>query len=110
MRAADIPVLSLEDPASGAAAKLRARSRARSRKIAPRRSCSAAPAWPISPPSCSVEFGVPVIDGVAAAVKQAEALVALGLTTSKRGAYARPLAKPYHGALQSFAPQAIATA
>ena len=47
------------------------------------------------------EFGVPVIDGVAAAVKQAEALVALGLSTGKRGAYARPLAKPYHGALQS---------
>jgi len=47
------------------------------------------------------------IDRVAAAVKQAEALVALGLTTSKRGAYARPMEKPYHGALQSFAPQAI---
>ena len=42
-----------------------------------------------------------------AAVKQAEALVALGLSTSKRGAYARPLEKPYHGVLQSFAPQAI---
>ena len=38
------------------------------------------------------------------------ALVVLGLSTSKRGAYARPLEKPYHGALQSFAPQAIATA
>ena len=36
------------------------------------------------------EFGMPVIDGVGAAVKQAEALVGLGLTTSKRGSYATP--------------------
>jgi allantoin racemase len=40
---------------------------------------------------------VPVIDGVAAAVKFAEALVALGLKTSKRGDYARPLPKRYEG-------------
>jgi len=40
---------------------------------------------------------VPVIDGVAAAVKFAEALAALGLTTSKRGDYARPLPKRYDG-------------
>jgi allantoin racemase len=37
-------------------------------------------------------------------VKQAEALVALGLTTSKRGAYAAPLVKRYEGALAEFAP------
>ncbi|TIM51278.1 MAG: aspartate/glutamate racemase family protein, partial [Mesorhizobium sp.] len=53
-------------------------------------------------------FGVPVIDGVGAAVKQAEALIALGLSTSKRGAYANPLAKPYLGALKSFAPGTVA--
>jgi len=40
---------------------------------------------------------VPVIDGVAAAVKFAEALAALGLRTSKRGDYARPLPKRYDG-------------
>jgi allantoin racemase len=40
---------------------------------------------------------VPVIDGVAAAVKFAEALAALGLKTSKRGDYARPLPKRYDG-------------
>src|SRR4051812_47914548 len=38
----------------------------------------------------SQKFGVPVIDGVAAAVKQAEALVGLKLTTSRRGSYAFP--------------------
>ena len=42
-------------------------------------------------------LGVPVIDGVAAAVKFAESLVSLGLGTSKHGDYARPLPKTYVG-------------
>jgi allantoin racemase len=36
---------------------------------------------------------LPVVDGVAAAVKLAESLVSLGLTTSRVGSYARPLPK-----------------
>jgi allantoin racemase len=36
------------------------------------------------------QLGVPVIDGVGAAVRFAEALVSLGLQTSKVGAYAPP--------------------
>jgi allantoin racemase len=39
-------------------------------------------------------LGVPVVDGVAAAVTLAEALVSLGLTTSKVGTYASPEPKP----------------
>jgi allantoin racemase len=46
-----------------------------------------------------------VIDGVAAAVKQAEALAGLKLTTSRRGAYASPAAKDYSGILKPFAPK-----
>lgn len=42
-------------------------------------------------------LGVPVIDGVAAAVRIAEALAGLGLMTSKRGDYATPLDKEYAG-------------
>jgi allantoin racemase len=53
----------------------------------------------------SLKFGVPVIDGVAAAVKQAEALAGLKLTTSRRGAYASPAAKDYSGILKPFAPK-----
>ena len=45
----------------------------------------------------SQRLGLPVIDGVAAAVKFAEALVALGLRTSKAGDYAEPLPKAYLG-------------
>jgi allantoin racemase len=39
------------------------------------------------------KLGVPVVDGVGAAVKLAESLVGLGLTTSRTGSYARPLPK-----------------
>ncbi|ADG98001.1 Asp/Glu/hydantoin racemase [Segniliparus rotundus DSM 44985] len=39
------------------------------------------------------QVDVPVVDGVAAAVKLAESLVDLGLTTSKHGSYARPREK-----------------
>src|SRR4051812_21087202 len=50
------------------------------------------------------EHGVPVIDGVAAAVKLAESLFTLGLKTSKRGGYATPLHKSYIGAFGPHSP------
>jgi allantoin racemase len=49
-------------------------------------------------------LGAPVIEGVTAAVKWTEALVALRLSTAKRGDYARPLAKRYDGVLAPFSP------
>ena len=49
-------------------------------------------------------IGVPVIDGVAAAVKFVEALVGMGLQTSKVGDLAWPLPKTYTGALAHMAP------
>jgi allantoin racemase len=50
-------------------------------------------------------LGVPVIDGVAAAVKLAEALVSLRLGTSKRGDYALPPAKAYTGLAAPYSPR-----
>jgi allantoin racemase len=47
---------------------------------------------------------VPVIDGVVAAVKFAEALVGARLFTSKHGDLAFPLPKPYAGAMAGYAP------
>jgi allantoin racemase len=41
----------------------------------------------------SAALGTPVVDGVAAAVRLAETLVALGLTTSRIGSFAKPLPK-----------------
>lgn len=50
------------------------------------------------------ELNVPVIDGVSAAVKLAEAVISLKLKTSKAGSYAFPIAKPYTGIFHSFSP------
>jgi allantoin racemase len=47
-------------------------------------------------------LGVPVVDGVAAATRLVESMVALRLRTSKRGELARPLAKPMAGLLEGF--------
>jgi allantoin racemase len=46
------------------------------------------------------ELGLPVIDGVSAAVKMVESLVALGLGTSKHGDLDYPIEKPLSGAFQ----------
>lgn len=48
-------------------------------------------------------LGLPVIDGVAVAVKLAEALLGAGLTASKHGDAARPQAKAVTGAMAAFA-------
>lgn len=53
----------------------------------------------------SDQLGIPVIDGVSAAVKFIEALVGLKLSTSKKGDLAYPLAKPYSGILSLFTPR-----
>jgi allantoin racemase len=51
--------------------------------------------------------GVPVIDGVAAAVVQVEGLVRLGLGTSKHGDLAWPPEKTYTGSLAHLAPKRL---
>ena len=104
IRAANIAVLSLEDPNWGARDRLRSeivRAIAEDNAEAIVLGCAG---MADLAHTLSREFGLPVIDGVGAAVKQAEALVGLGLETSKRGAYAAPVAKRYDGALAEFAP------
>ncbi|WP_311969803.1 aspartate/glutamate racemase family protein [Pseudomonas baltica] len=54
------------------------------------------------PARVSERVGLPVIDGVAAAVKLAEMLVELGLRTSKHGDLAYPLAKGFAGRFGHF--------
>ena len=54
----------------------------------------------------TAEIGAPVVEGVAAGVKLAESLVALGLGTSKRGDFAYPLSKSYGGRVQHLSPNA----
>jgi len=55
--------------------------------------------------SLAAEFAVPVIDGVAAAVVLAEGLAAIGLKTSKRGGFAKPVMKDYSGLFARFSPK-----
>ena len=93
MRAADIPVLALEEPGGNARQKLLkeiTRAIREDRCEAVILGCAGMAnltAW------LTEETGVPVIDGVAVAVRMVEALIGAGLSTSKVGAYARPLAK-----------------
>lgn len=105
VRSAEIPVLALEAPDSDAAYQVRdevKRAIAQDRAECILLGCagmSDLAKW------LSSETGVPVIDGVAAAVKLIEALVGLGVTTSKAGAYAFPLPKPYSGDFARFQPE-----
>ena len=107
VRAADIPVLSLEDPQSNARDRLRNEIDAALREDRAEAIVLGCAGMADLSIELRKEFGVPVIDGVAAAVKQAEALVALGLSTAKRGAYASPVRKTYSGALRDFAPDIL---
>jgi allantoin racemase len=50
------------------------------------------------------QLGVPVVDGVAAAVAAVEGLVRIGLSTSRIGGYAHPPAKAYQGLLAGYRP------
>lgn len=108
VRAADIPVLSLEDPQSNARDRLRNEIAAALREDKTEAIVLGCAGMADLTQDLRQEFSIPVIDGVAAAVKQAEGLVTLGLSTAKRGAYASPLHKPFLGLLSSFAPQELA--
>lgn len=93
----DIPVLNLEDGGDAMVQQIEDAARsalARDRSGAIVLGCAG------MAPLCatlSERLGVPVIDGVAVAVKFAESLVALGLRTSKLGDYAPPLPKRFTG-------------
>jgi allantoin racemase len=105
VRAAEIPVLALDDPASDDVAKIEAeieRALHDDRAEAVILGCAGMTDLAAM---LTRKFGVPVIDGVTAAVKLIEALIGLGLRTSKIGGYALPLPKSYAGAMAPFAPK-----
>src|SRR3954464_12971189 len=104
VRACDVAVLDLEKPGSGAEAKLDAEI-ARALERGAEAIVLGCAGMADLAAKLSQKFGVPVVDGVAAAVKQAEALVGLKLTTSRRGSYALPSPKDYTGLLAPFAPR-----
>ena len=100
----DIPVLALEECGEDTVALIEAAARtalAQDRSGAIVLGCGGMAALC---GTLQARLGVPVIDGVSAAVKLAEALVGLGLRTSKRGDYAPPLPKRWAGWAAGLAP------
>lgn len=95
VRAAEIPVLELETPAAYAriADECR-RARDEDGIGALVLGCGGMAEWA---PELGRELGLPVVDGVTAAVKFVESLVALGLGTGKLGDGAYPPPKRYTG-------------
>ncbi len=105
VRAAEVPVLALEDPGSGARAQINAEITAALRDDRCDAIVLGCAGMADLARSLSVQHGVPVLDGVACAVKLAEGLAALSLCTSKSGPYAAPVPKTYRGLFASMAPQ-----
>jgi allantoin racemase len=102
VRACELPVLSLDDPASEAAAKIGAEIELAKQQDKAEVIVLGCAGMADLAALLAARHGVPVIDGVASAVKLAEALAALGLKTSKVGAYGLPRPKPYLGTLAPF--------
>ena len=102
VRAAEVAVLDLEDAASDAYAHISDEIRAALNEDRAEAIVLGCAGMTDLAGRLSREHGVPVIDGVGAAVKLIESLAALGLKTSKRTTYAVPRAKAYAGHLPKF--------
>jgi allantoin racemase len=100
--ACEVPVLALEDEASGGRERLSDEIRRAKREDGAEAIVLGCAGMADLAASLTREHDLPVIDGVVASVKLAESLVALGLRTSKLGAYASPLAKPFTGMFAQF--------
>jgi allantoin racemase len=105
VRAAEVPVLALEEPGSNARVTIEEEiGRALAEDGAEAIVLGCAGMTDLAR-DLERKAGVPVLDGVACAVSLAESLVRLGLRTSKRRTYAAPLAKPYAGEFKRFSPR-----
>ncbi len=104
VRAADVPVLALEEEGSAARRTIEAEMlRALAEDGAEAIVLGCAGMTDLAR-DLEGKAGVPVLDGVACAVGLAETLARLGLRTSKRNSYAPPLAKAYRGEFAKFSP------
>ncbi len=104
VRASDVPVLELEMYNSGARRKISdeiARAVAEDKAEAIVLGCAG---MADLASSLSREHGVPVLDGVACAVRLAETLSGLGLRTSKVGGYSFPVPKRFAGFYEPLSP------
>ncbi|WP_300005720.1 allantoin racemase [uncultured Cedecea sp.] len=102
LHAIDLPVLSLEDGSGQAQEKVRARCIQALKEDGCGAIVLGCGGMATLAEELTRELRVPVIDGVSSAVKMVESLVALGLTTSKRGDLAFPEPKMLSGKFQAF--------
>jgi allantoin racemase len=105
IRACEVPVLELEDPRSNAMERIRVEIGHALREDRCEAVVLGCGGMSDLARRLSEEFGMPVIEGVTAAVKLVEGLATIGLGTSRIGGYASPRAKRYAGAFQTFAPR-----
>ena len=105
VRATDVAVLELEIPGSKARERISAEVAAAIREDHAEAIVLGCAGMADLALDLSREHGVPVLDGVVAAVKLCESLVAMGLKTSKLGGYAKPLPKSYAGLFSPFSPK-----
>ncbi|RYB03197.1 aspartate/glutamate racemase family protein [Lichenibacterium ramalinae] len=103
VRATDLAVLELDDPASDARAKILDACRRALDEDGSGAIVLGCAGMADLAADLQGELGVPVIDGVGIAVRFVEALCGLGLGTSKRGDLAFPIRKPFAGALADLA-------
>jgi len=103
VRACEVPVLELEDPAGDAFGRIAAECELAVEIDEADVIVLGCAGMADLCRRLSAVLGVPVIDGVAAAVKQVEGLVAMGLSTSTRSEFAPPPTKSYAGLLREFA-------
>jgi allantoin racemase len=105
VRASNVPVLALEEPGSDARRMVEAEiERALAEDGAEAIVLGCAGMTDLVR-DLERSVGAPVLDGVACAVGLAEALVRVGLRTSKRNTYAPALAKAYAGEFAKFSPR-----
>jgi len=97
IRAAEVPVLDLEDSGSDACRQIIEECRRARDEDGVGAIVLGCAGMADLVRDVSGAIGIPVIDGVAAAVRMAEALVGMGLGTSKHGDLAEPLPKAFRG-------------
>ncbi len=104
LHAIDLPVLALEDGSGLAQEKVRERCIRALKEDGSGAIVLGCGGMATLAQELTRELRVPVIDGVSAAVKMVESLVALGLATSKHGDLAFPEKKALSGQFQSLNP------
>jgi allantoin racemase len=100
LHAIDLPVLALEDGTGLAQQKVRERCIQAKREDNSGAIVLGCGGMANLASELTQELGIPVIDGVTAAVKMVESLLALGLGTSKYGDLAYPNKKPLSGCFE----------